>query len=113
MRSGPKATGALSPRAPQIIARSTLEAWAAAYPDRLQLVHTLTREPLESNWQGRRGRIDETFLRAHVPPPSADVLIFVCGPPAMYNTLSGARTEKKLSGALAGMGYRANQVVKF
>ena len=47
------------------------------------------------------------------PPPSDDVLIFVCGPPAMYDLLSGPRTDKALTGLLAEMGYSARHVVKF
>ena len=50
---------------------------------------------------------------AQLPPPSASVLIFVCGPPAMYDSLSGARADKALGGTLAEMGYTAEQVVKF
>ena len=31
----------------------------------------------------------------------------------MYEALSGGRTEEELSGLLAQLGYRADQVVKF
>ena len=98
-----------------ILARGTLDAWEAAHPDRLRVRHTLTREPeAGSGWTGRRGRIDAALLREHLPPPTEeDVLIFVCGPPAFYESLSGPRTDEGLSGLLAEMGYAANQVVKF
>jgi cytochrome-b5 reductase len=96
-----------------ILARGTLDAWEATHPRRLHVHHTLTREPEGSGWTGRRGRIDAAMLRAHLPPPSDDVLIFVCGPPAMYDLLSGPRTDKALTGLLAEMGYSARHVVKF
>ena len=96
-----------------ILARTALDTWQAAYPRRLRIYHTLTREPTSSGWAGGRGRISRALLEQHLPPPSEDVLVFVCGPPAMYASLSGARGEKALGGVLAEMGYRADQVVKF
>ena len=96
-----------------ILARGTLDAWETANPRRLRVHHTLTREPETSRWTGRRGRIDADMLLELLPPPSASVLIFVCGPPGMYDALSGPRTEANLSGLLAEMGYGADQVVKF
>lgn len=95
-----------------ILARQTLDAWAAAHPRRLKVVHTLTREPTGSSWDGHRGRIDRSFLEKH-GHPGPGTLVFICGPPAMYADLSGARGEKALSGVLADLGYRAEQVVKF
>ena len=96
-----------------ILARATLDAWAAKHPRRLHVQHTLTREPADSGWAGRRGRIDAALLREALPPPSDEVLLFVCGPPSMYDTLAGPRTDKALSGVLAELGYSARNVVKF
>ena len=52
---------------------------------RLRAITTLTREGAgESAWAGRRGRLDARTLKGlFLPPPVPDVLIFVCGPPAM------------------------------
>lgn len=96
-----------------ILARGLLESWQKAHPHKLQIVHTLTREPSASGWSGHRGRIDSAFLREHLPRPHTNVQIFVCGPPSMYESLSGARAEKALTGVLAELGYSAAQVVKF
>lgn len=96
-----------------ILERATLEAWAAAHSHRFRITHTLTREPPGSSWAGRRGRVDRSLLQQLLPAPSDDVLIFVCGPPSMYETLSGPRNDKALSGVLAELGYSAKQVVKF
>ena len=97
-----------------ILAKRTLDEWEAAHPNRLAVHHTLTREPEGTGWMGRRGRIDAQLLREQLPPPTDDVLIFVCGPPAMYDSLCGPRTEPEaLTGLLAEMGYAAEQVIKF
>ena len=96
-----------------ILVRQGLDDWAASFAGRLEVVHTLTREPPDSAWAGRRGRIDKKMLLALLPPPSESVLVFVCGPPAMYADLCGARGETQLTGSLKELGYRANQVVKF
>lgn len=96
-----------------ILAKGTLDAWQAAYPHKLRVLHTLSREPAGTGWLGRNGRIDEALLREQLPPPSDDVLVFVCGPPPMYDALCGPRTDKELTGLLAEMGYRAELVVKF
>ena len=64
---------------------------------------------------GARGHITPEMIQAHMPPPSMgdDCLLFVCGPPPMYDALSGPRGEEELTGALADLGYTAEQVVKF
>ena len=96
-----------------ILARDMLERWAEAHKDRFEIIHTLTREPADSAWTGTRGRIGRELIEKHMPPPGEDSLIFVCGPPAMYDSLSGPRGEKELTGVLADIGYSASQVVKF
>ena len=53
------------------------------------------------------------LIEANMPPPSDDTMIFVCGPPPMYNALCGPRDQKELTGALAEMGYTAEMVYKF
>lgn len=72
-------------RESDIIARSTLQKWLGGWHDRLRIVHTLTREPTGSSWTGRRGRIDQRLIQEWVPPPSASVLVFVCGPDGAIN----------------------------
>ena len=99
-------------QAKDILAREALDAWSADY-GRLSISYTLTREPSGSDWPGLRGRIDRALIEEHMPPPGEDALIYVCGPPAMYDTLTGPRGDKELSGLLAEMGYEAAQVVKF
>jgi 3-ketosteroid 9alpha-monooxygenase subunit B len=64
-----------------IIFRDELDRLAAAHPDRLKVVHTLTREENVRHFGPavRRGRIDQTLLREVIPEPTA-CHIYVCGP---------------------------------
>ncbi len=64
-----------------IIFRDMLGQLAAAHPDRLRVVHTLTRETRESLFgpSVRRGRVDEGLLRELIPDPQA-CLVYLCGP---------------------------------
>ncbi len=64
-----------------VIYRDALRRLAAEHPDRLRVVHTLTREP-EPERHGpdvRRGRIGPDLLRELVPDPKA-ALVYACGP---------------------------------
>ena len=98
-----------------ILARDLLEKWADDYADKFQLVHILSDEPEDSEWNGLRGQISKELLEQHLPDPSIgnDLVIFICGPPPMYDALCGPRGEKELKGLLAEMGYKAEQVYKF
>ena len=97
-----------------ILAQETLEAWAASSEGRFTCKHVLSAEPDGSPWTGARGLITRELIEAHLPAPTDDVVIFVCGPPGMYESLCGPRNEpQELKGILAEMGYTAAQVVKF
>jgi ferredoxin-NADP reductase len=56
-----------------IIFRSQLQALAAEYPDRLEVIHALTREadPSVHGPNVRKGRIGVDLLREFIPDPSA------------------------------------------
>jgi len=64
-----------------IIFRPQLEELAAAHPDRLTIVHSLSREPDVARYGPgvRKGRVDEAVIREFVPDPAA-VEVFACGP---------------------------------
>jgi len=64
-----------------VIFRETLAQLAARHPDRLTVVHTLTRETNQAvfgPWV-RKGRVDEALLREMIPRP-AECLVYLCGP---------------------------------
>ena len=97
-----------------ILGSEILEQWSKDYQDRLEVVHILSDEPAEnSNWTGLRGFINRTSIEKYIPPPSENPLIFICGPPPMYNALSGPREEKEVTGVLGTMGYQTEHVYKF
>lgn len=96
-----------------ILAKQTLDAWTKSHGDRFSVTHVLSREPNSTSWKGQRGRIGQELIKLHLPAPSENCMIFICGPPAMYDTFSGPRGDKKLTGLLADMGYTADQVYKF
>ncbi len=90
-----------------------LDAWCASH-EQLNVVHVLSHEDEGSSWTGARGYITRELISEHCPPPSeTSALVFVCGPPPMYEALCGPRGEEGLSGALADLGYRNEQVIKF
>jgi len=102
-----------------ILAKETLDAWATSCADRFQVTHVLSEEPAEgSAWTGARGFITREMIEANFPKPESDCLIFVCGPPALYNVFSGPRDApgqppSELAGLLKEMGYKTEQVIKF
>lgn len=64
-----------------VIFRRQFAELAAAHPDRLRVVHALTREPNLHAYPGevRAGRVNDALLRELIPDPSA-VQVFCCGP---------------------------------
>lgn len=63
-----------------IIYYNDLAELAARHPDRLQVIHCLTREdPVDVEPQGRRGRIDADLV-ARCGPDPARGLVYCCGP---------------------------------
>lgn len=64
-----------------VIYREGLGRLAAEHPDRLRVVHTLTREaePERHGPDVRRGRITADLLRELIPDPRA-ALVYACGP---------------------------------
>lgn len=99
-----------------ILGKEMLDKWADENSNKLSVTHVLSNEEGEVNGDAfKKGFIDRKLIESIVPPPSAgsDVLIFVCGPPVMYDILCGGRTEEGVTGVLGEMGYNSDQVYKF
>jgi cytochrome-b5 reductase len=64
-----------------ILLRDVLEQLAASNSDRFKLWYTVDREP--EGWKYSKGFISEAMLSEHMPPPSDETLICICGPPPM------------------------------
>jgi 3-ketosteroid 9alpha-monooxygenase subunit B len=64
-----------------IIFQRQLEDLGRQYPDKLRIVHTLSRETRVSSGAGevRSGRVSEELIRASIPDPTG-VEVFACGP---------------------------------
>lgn len=98
-----------------ILGKEMVDAWAEN-SDSFELVHILSHEPEDSEWKGERGFIGKELISKLFPAADSGskLQIFVCGPPPLYNALSGPREESdKVSGLLGEMGYQPNQVYKF
>ena len=99
-----------------ILGRVMLDKWEESHKEKFELTHVLSHEPEDSGFQGfERGFINKELITKSFPGPDAgsDVLIFVCGPPPMYNALCGPRNEEEVTGLLGEMGYSSSQVFKF
>jgi cytochrome-b5 reductase len=96
-----------------ILGKELVDSWAKDHKDRFKVVHILSDEPADTDWTGPRGFIDAELIKSNFPDPSAgdDIMFMICGPPPLYNALSGPRDQKELTGLLADMGYKAEQVV--
>mmetsp|Transcript_15285 Transcript_15285/g.22434 ORF Transcript_15285/g.22434 Transcript_15285/m.22434 type:complete len:140 (-) Transcript_15285:33-452(-) len=103
--------------ASDILGKELLDAWSTGENisnGRLSVTHVLSHESADSDWSGSRGYIDKTLIEKHLPSPDDNEgIIFICGPPPMYDALSGPRDEKALGGLLKEMGYSEMQVYKF
>jgi cytochrome-b5 reductase len=102
-----------------ILGESMLNQWSESHSNKLEVTHVLSHEePDDCKLKSsafKRGFIDRALVEETFPSPEKgkDVLIFVCGPPVMYDVLCGPRTSKEVTGILGDIGYTADQVFKF
>ena len=118
----------------EILAEDILSSWADLGEEEVgrsgmvdapsfRCTHVLSEEPpyapvyvfpqASSDWAGPRGNITAELVQEHMPPPTEDCVLLVCGPPAMYAALCGPRDQEHLSGILSDLGYSKDQVYKF
>ncbi|XP_068117863.1 NADH-cytochrome b5 reductase 2-like [Hyperolius riggenbachi] len=64
-----------------ILLRSELEAVAKSHPDQFKLWFTLDRPP--KGWKYGSGFITTDMIKQHLPAPSDNPLVLMCGPPPM------------------------------
>lgn len=86
-------------------------------PQRFRAFYALEKPPAK-NWSGGKGYIDKELLKTVLPEPKEEnVKVFVCGPPGMMKSISGAKKSPKDQGELTGilkeLGYKDDQVYKF
>ncbi|OQR96398.1 NADH-cytochrome b5 reductase [Achlya hypogyna] len=97
-----------------IIMRDELATYERMYPG-LKVIHILST-PSES-WTGLKGYVDSELLKKHLPAPSTDNLVLVCGPPGMMAAVSGGKAKDFSQGQVEGMlkelNYTSDMVFKF
>lgn len=59
-------------------------------------------------WKGGVGYVTREMATEHIPPPSDDNLVLVCGPPPMYKALSGEKKSPKDQGDWVQLQYCAS-----
>ncbi|KAL9050339.1 MAG: hypothetical protein Q9162_006690 [Coniocarpon cinnabarinum] len=86
------------------------------YPRRFRAFYTLDKAP--KDWVQGKGFITKELLKQIMPEPNEpNIKIFVCGPPGLYQAISGTKNspsdQGELTGALRDLGYSNDQVYKF
>ncbi|OGM44742.1 putative NADH-cytochrome B5 reductase [Aspergillus bombycis] len=89
-----------------LLLREELEEYKRRFPGRFEYVYTVSR--LEGEKEGlRKGYVTEELLKGVVDGKGEGAKVFVCGPPAMEESLVGKR------GILNRLGFEKGQVFKF
>jgi 3-ketosteroid 9alpha-monooxygenase subunit B len=74
----------------EVIFRDELARLAAQHPDRVKILHTLTRQDGAAPVGVRTGRVDQALLREAIPSPT-ECLVYVCGPGVSKFDLAAAK----------------------
>lgn len=98
-----------------ILLKDDLDRIAKEHKDQVK-IHYFVNQASE-HWEGHTGVITKEFLKEHLPGPSKDTKIYVCGPPGLYNAISGNKVsptdQGEVTGYLADLGYTKDHVYKF
>jgi len=68
-----------------ILLRNELEKKISEYKKQLKIYFVLDKS--NPGWTGGTGYITPAIIQTHLPPPSPDTLILMCGPPPMMNVM--------------------------
>ncbi|XP_062842314.1 NADH-cytochrome b5 reductase 3 [Trichomycterus rosablanca] len=82
-----------------IILRDELEEIQARHPDKFKLWFTVDTAP--ADWDYSQGFISAEMIHEHLPPPSDDCMILMCGPPPMIQFACTPNLDK--------LGYKQSQ----
>mmetsp|Transcript_23506 Transcript_23506/g.51586 ORF Transcript_23506/g.51586 Transcript_23506/m.51586 type:complete len:306 (+) Transcript_23506:146-1063(+) len=99
-----------------IIWKSHIDELVKKHPGRVKVHYVLTQPRNPAFWHGSTGYVTADILKAHLPPPSEDVTVLVCGPEPMMKAVCGPygwmMGQGSLEGALKELGYSSSQVFK-
>lgn len=90
-----------------LLLREKFEDYERKFPNRFKIVYTVSQP--EEGSTVRKGHVTKELLEEILPARTDKV--FVCGPPAMENALTGK--GRGVSGILGELGYRKDQIFKF
>ncbi|XP_015197684.1 NADH-cytochrome b5 reductase 1 [Lepisosteus oculatus] len=82
-----------------ILLQDELEEIQVRHPERFKLWFTVDRAP--EVWDFSQGFISADMIQQHLPPPSDDTLVLICGPPPMIQFACNPSLDK--------LGYRQAQ----
>lgn len=82
-----------------ILLKDELEEIQARHRDRFKLWFTVDKAP--ADWEYSQGFISAEMIKEHLPPPSDDCMILMCGPPPMIQFSCNPSLDK--------LGYRQSQ----
>mmetsp|Transcript_26341 Transcript_26341/g.34256 ORF Transcript_26341/g.34256 Transcript_26341/m.34256 type:complete len:315 (+) Transcript_26341:102-1046(+) len=76
-----------------ILVKTELDELAMKYPKQFHLHYTLDN-PVSADWPGSKGFVSQEMIETHLPPPSDDTVILMCGPPPMIKFACKANLDK-------------------
>lgn len=93
-----------------------LDSLASRHPN-FKIHYIVDKKSSSSSWKGSEGYVTADLIKKHMPAPSDDNLVLVCGPPGFMKLISGDKakdySQGPLSGLLEELGYNEKQVFKF
>lgn len=97
-----------------IILKEHIDTLVAKHPN-IKVHYVLDKPPMF--WRGGSGFITADMLKAHLPAPGPESMVFVCGPPGLMESVSGNKakdyTQGEVAGHLKALGYTKEMVFKF
>ncbi|RHY34282.1 hypothetical protein DYB32_001048 [Aphanomyces invadans] len=97
-----------------IILRDELASYEQIYPG-LKVINVLSKP--SASWTGYTGYVTKDILEKHLPGPSTDNLVLVCGPPGFMHAVSGGKakdySQGQVEGILKDLHYTSETVFKF
>ncbi|CAM9677410.1 unnamed protein product [Discosporangium mesarthrocarpum] len=98
-----------------IMIKSEIDALAASH-DNFTVIYKVDKDP-KGVWDGPVGYISADDMKSHMPAPSPEGMIYVCGPPGLMKAVSGDKAPDKSQGEIGGLlktlGYTEEMVYKF
>ncbi|PWY63596.1 NADH-cytochrome B5 reductase [Aspergillus eucalypticola CBS 122712] len=89
-----------------LLLKEEFDRYATEFPDRFNYIYTVSR-PKEENSPYRTGYIDEELLESTFKESTQNTKVFICGPPAMEDSLVGTRRSPE--GILSRLGFSKDQ----